>query len=69
MAEIQNHDHVTEIQVLSLLPDREIYAKESPVSSILSTGLQAAREDPDCVGVYWMRQGEDPTRIAIVSSR
>jgi len=73
MSNYQSHGHVTEIQVLSLLPDSPVsqdVALEPPTArETFESSLKAMNDHPDCIGVYFMRQYEDPQKIVMISSK
>jgi hypothetical protein len=69
MSQNSESDHVTKIQVLSLLPDQKIDDLFTSLGITMQKGLEELRRYPDCLGVYWMRQVEDPMNIVIISSK
>ena len=59
---------LTELQTLSLLPDRNIGTWPSEARKALQSGLRTTASHPKCISIYWLKKTEDPQTIVIISS-
>ena len=68
MSRTERLKQITELQTLSLLPDRETGSFSAALYA-LACSLRATAKHQFCAGIYFMRTHEDHSKFVIISCK